>query len=110
MTDAKMESIAKLAKTELIGLVPFLLISSDDNLCSNVHIRGSFDAKETWKNGILENSRYFRLFIRPPGRYYNEGDKVSVELLSSGDRLKFRKYTSTPDKVIAKIKEFLVGK
>lgn len=104
---AKMSGIAELAKKELTGLVPYLVIRASDNLCSTVGITGSFDAKESWSYGILENSRYFRLTLQPKGRYYTEGEKISVELLSGCK--KFRKYTGTPEKVIEKISEYLGG-
>lgn len=99
----KMHAIAELAKTVLSA--PFLKITTDDNLCSCVDIVGSFDAKETWSNGIFENSRYFRLAIMPQGRYYTEGENVSV-LLNSG-KVKFRKYTGTPESCIGKVRKWL---
>jgi hypothetical protein len=102
----KMAAIKDLAQAELSA--PFILISTDDNLCSSVYIRGAFTTKDAWLYGIFHNAPYFQFLITAPGRYYKEGDKVSVELTSKGQGVnKFRKYTGTPEKVVAKIKEWL---
>ena len=108
----KMQAICDQAKTQLAGLVPHLTIRTSDNLGSNVMIAGSFDARETWNNGIFENSRYFRISINPSGnsRYYAEGEKVSVEMFGLGYKIgakNMRKYTGTPEKCIGKIAEWI---
>ena len=90
---------------------PFLRINTDDNLCSSVVIKGSFEPPDQWTNGIWQNSRYFMFRIVPMKgkRYYDPADvKVTVELSNKSYKLaKFRKYTGTPEKCIAKIKEWI---
>jgi hypothetical protein len=92
----------------LIPLIPYLNVKGDDNLMSSVWLRGSFDKKEEWANGYIENSRYFLLHISPPkgGRWY-EGGEVTAEVTSGSGINKFRKYTSTPEKVVAKVKQWI---
>lgn len=106
----KMQAIAEQVKEALAGLVPYLTVGTNDNLMSSVSIRGSFDARETWTNGIWENSRNFRFSIVPMNgkRYYDAADdKVTVEL-EQGRRVgKFRKSTATVAKVIERIKAFI---
>lgn len=106
----KMQAIAEQVKEALAGLAPYLTVSTNDNLMSSVSIRGSFDARETWTNGIWENSRNFRFSIVPMNgkRYYDAADeKVTVEL-EQGHRVgKFRKSTATVAKVIERIKAFI---
>jgi hypothetical protein len=71
----KMQEICDLAKKELAGIVPYLNITTDDNLCSNVSIQGSFDPKDSWENGIFHNGRYFIIFIHAEKkRYYVPGE------------------------------------
>jgi len=108
-TPPKMASVCEAATSALNAA--WLKITTDDNICSSIHIRGSLDPRETWGNGIFENSRYFRFFIRPMGgrRYYSPDDpKVTVELISMGSGMpKFRKSTSNPGVAIARIKAWL---
>lgn len=103
----KMQAVYDLVKP-LETLVPYSYITVSDNLMSDVWFKGSFDKKETWANDIFHNSRYFMFFISPPKgtRWYVGGD-VCVELSSCGFDTKFRKYTGTPEKVVAKIKEWI---
>jgi hypothetical protein len=88
---------------------PWLRIGTNDNLCSSILIKGSFDPQDDWQGGIWHNGRGFMLSIMPPKnqRWYKPGDKVSVELLTSHGCTKFRKYTATPEKVIAKIQAWI---
>lgn len=66
----------------------------------------SLDAKEDWKNGIYENSRYATLSVSGSNRYYLEGDKLSLELLSGNGKL--RKYSSDkPEKIAEKLSLFV---
>jgi hypothetical protein len=60
----------------------------------------SLDPRETWTNGILENSRYFRM------DYLMNG---SLELFSGGFRmLKFRKArVKSPDDAVMKINKYI---
>jgi hypothetical protein len=108
---AKMLAIATQTSAALEGLLPYLSVTATDNLMSSVHIRGSFQAKEQWSNGIFHNSPYFIIFIQPEGdkRYYNPADtKVTLELTSKGGKVaKLRKYTATVDKVIAKLRQWI---
>lgn len=104
---AKMQEIALQAKTVLTEHV--LSVQTDDNLMSSIQIRGSFDPRETWANGIWENSRYFRFAIIPEKgkRYYSPGEKVTVELRGSWKLPKFRKSTTTPEKALQRIQKWI---
>lgn len=103
----KMEAIKNKVK-EITG-IPYFKVETDDNLCSSVFVRGSFDPKETWSNGIFHNSRYFIIRIAPKTRYYTPGDELVMEMTSKGNKVnKLRKYTGSVEKVIAKLKEWLV--
>jgi len=102
------EALKELAEN---GTTPVLSISTDDNIMSSVYIAGSFDPREKWANGIFENSRYFKFFIRTEKdrRYYEEGLKVCI---SGGGcykiKNKFRKSTSTPEKVTERLKNWII--
>lgn len=106
---AKMEKIAESLREALeSSSLPYLSIVADDNICSGVTIRGSRQAKSEWKYNIFHNSPYFILMISSPSRYYVEGDKVTVELISRGTGIeKMRKYSGSPSKVVAKIVEWM---
>ena len=104
----KMIEVADMVKSSGLS-APFLVVSESDNIMSSVTIRGSLDPKETWANGIFQNSRYFLFTITPPkGQRYFDGDsgKVVVELLC-GDVGKFRKYTGPANQAVAKLVKFL---
>jgi len=103
----KMQAICK-ATTEALQ-APWLQIRTDDNICSSVTIKGSLEPKSEWQGGIWHNSRYFMFFISPEKgkRYYEDGDKVTAELHNCHGVNKFRKYTSTPENVIAKIQTWI---
>lgn len=110
----KMQDVKVLAETTFgqelrYSDVPELHVSTDDNLMSSVTIRGSYDAKTEWKNGIYYNSRHFRFSITPAKgkRYFTPGEKVTVELETCYENLKFRKGTCTPEKAVQRIVEFL---
>ncbi len=103
---ARMIFIEELANKELKGITPFLAIDVNDNLMSVVTIRGTLENKDKWINGIFHNANYFILHIVPVDghRWYEGEDTVTAELVSKGPGLvKFRRYTATPAKVIAKI-------
>ena len=106
-TTPKMEAISEAAKAALTA--PWLCISTDDNLCSSVSIRGSFDTE--WHGGVFQNSRYFLFSICPERgkRYYTPGEKVAVELDRVSHKIagKFRKYTGPPEKCITRIKKWI---
>ena len=106
-TAPSMEAISEAARATLQA--PWLRISTDDNLCSSVSIRGSFDTE--WSGGIFQNSRYFFFSICPEKgkRYYSPGEKMTVELYGVSHEIagKFRKYTGPPEKCIAKIANWI---
>ncbi len=98
--------------------VPYLTVSTDDNLMSSIWVVGSFDKKESWEYGIFENSKGFRISIIPEKgkRYYTPGDRVTVEWSYIGyfrDSNGFhvlthpRKSTTTPEKAFEKIRKWL---
>jgi hypothetical protein len=104
----KMFNIA-LQTSQTLTATPWFQCRASDNLCSTVDIRGSFDAQETWANGIKENSRYFRFTIQPAKgkRWYDDGDTLTVELEQAYQMTKFRKYTGPIDKILAKINAWI---
>ena len=103
----KMQAVADKVKAELAGSLPFLTVQTDDNLCSSVIVRGAKEKPEDWPFKIFHNASYFILRIYPPSRYYTEGQNVTVEVTSSSKLPKLRKYTGSPDKVIAKVKAWV---
>lgn len=110
----KMQAIKELVVKELTGLLPFLSVTCDDNITSNITIRGTKEPKEQWANGIFHNATYFIGAIGPMNekRYYDPADpKVTVGVGSVGSRdlPKFRKYTASPEKVVAKLKEWIMS-
>lgn len=106
-TPPKMFNIA-LQANQTLTPTPYFQVRASDNLCSTVDVRGSFDAQETWINGIKENSRYFRFAIQPAKkRWYDDGDTLTVELEQSYKATKFRKYTGPIDKILAKINAWI---
>jgi hypothetical protein len=106
----RMSAIANLATQELKDLIPFLQIKCDDKLMSTIWIIGSFDEEETWKNGALINSKYFRFSIIPKDsqRYYKAGDSITTELFGSENfNNQFKKSTTNPENAIVKIKSWI---
>ena len=110
--EPKMQAICDKIKEKLAGLTPYLKITTDDNICSSVMIKGSFDPHHTWTNGIYQNSRYFQVCISPPKdkRYYEGEEKITVELFNKSYQLpNMRKYTGPVDKVIEKIINWILA-
>lgn len=105
-TAPRMFEIAEAVKPLSAG-VPFFKVECDDNLCSSVVVRGSFQPRDQWANGIFQNSPHFVVRVAPKTRYYTPGDDVTLELLSGSKVAKLRKYTAQPAKVIAKLKGWL---
>lgn len=104
----KMYKVAQIAKKQLSATI--LDVRTNDSIMSSVHIQGSHDPKDTWPNGIMDNSRCFRFMITPfKQRYYTEGNKVQVELITHCYRIveKFRKSTTTPEKAIQRIADWI---
>jgi len=106
-----MQTIADLCYKQLNGLLPVLKIDCSDNICSSVLVSGSFDHPSTWKNDIFQNSKFFQIIIGVKGkRYYDDGDKVYTELIAYHYKLpKMRKVTGSPEKVVGKIKDWIVS-
>lgn len=105
----RMEKIAELVRAEVGGLAPYLKVTATDGVCSCIHVTGSFDRPSTWPGAIFENSRYFRFMITSSDRYYEEGDKISIELISGWKVPKFRRYSSINASQIArKLKDWFV--
>ena len=66
-------------------------------------VRLSLDARETWTNGIFENSRYGLFFVRKLA-----DGRSQVECLSRGVSNKFRKVTvATAELAMAKIQAWV---
>ena len=100
------------AKLEDVSKLKYLSVWTNDNLCSSVTVRASLDEKGDWANNIFQNSRYIILTVHVAKgkRYYEEGDKVTVEMISKKYSLpNMRKYTGTPDKVVQKIVDYVQG-
>jgi hypothetical protein len=110
METARMQGIEDLAKESGFS-AHYLRIRASDNLMSSVMINGSHEREEQWYFNIYENSPYFRFMLSPANgkRYYEQGEKVTVELFSKHHKIekKFRKSTCTPEKAIERIKEWI---
>ena len=110
----KMYEVESLAFAELYTdpMIPYMRIDCDDNIMSTVNIAGTFDPRELWGGGIWQNANYFQFAIQPEKeqRYYIAGEKVTIELVHKSHKIaaKFRKYTGTPEKAIAKIKSWII--
>ena len=106
---AKMQAIGDACQAALSA--EWLKITTDDNLCSSVVVRGALDAEDKWSGGIWQNGLYFMFMISPEReqRYYEPGMKVIVEMHVVSYKLKgsFRKSTTTPDKAIARIQQWI---
>lgn len=88
---------------------PVLNISAGDNLCSSITINGSLDPKETWTNGIWQNSRHFQLICYVfAKRYYEEGDNLQVSYSFGHGVKKFRAVNNvSPETLIKRIVKYL---
>ena len=107
-TPPKMQAIAYQIGQAVERMTPCIKVKTSDNICSSVSIRGTIDPKSDWANGIFENGLYFNISVGPEKgkRYYEEGDKLTLELYSASYKLKkskLRKYTGPLEKVIAKL-------
>jgi hypothetical protein len=105
----KMEAVCQAAREALQA--PWLRITTDDNLCSSVTVKGSLEPEEQWAGSIWHNSPYFMFMILPAkgARYHVEGERVTVQLQIGNGVSKFRKYTATPEKVILKLKTWIAS-
>ncbi len=102
---AKMQFIADQIKSSL----PYVHVSSDDNLCSNVTIRAALESKEEWSGGIFHNSSYVMIQITALTRFYEGQETVTCELISKSFKIKkkLRKYTGPISKVVEKVNAYL---
>jgi hypothetical protein len=107
----KMIGLCNQFREALVGTVPYLWLRTNDNLGSSILIVGSFQPKDQWVNGIIENSSYFKLLVHPKGKkYYEQGDLLQFE----GTKIKelrkplLRSMSGTPDKVLARIKTWII--
>ena len=93
-------------------LVPHFSIHKGNLGTENILMCIMFDKKETWANGIMENSNYVRIIVDEKGEFecftrslYKRGESYSYETRLS---LKFRKCTVNElSKGIKKVVEFV---
>jgi hypothetical protein len=108
-----MPEVKEVLDKELVDLVPFLKVDNDSNLCSGIHIMGSFDKRETWSNGIFRNSRYFQFNIFPKNgeRDYTGGDLTLEVSTYANEKMKkkFRKVSGDKNKISSKLKEWILA-
>ena len=72
-----------------------------DDYASIMFVIG-LDKRETWKNGIFENSRYMRFSTTRSTK------GIVLECFTSSMRdIKFRKVIATPEKILVKIQELV---
>ena len=70
-----------------------------DNYASIMFVIG-LDKRETWKNGIFENSRYMRFSTT------RNAKGIELECFTNSMKtIKFRKLTASPEKILLKIQE-----
>jgi hypothetical protein len=105
---AKMEAIAIQLREACEGL-PFFVVNTCDNLCSQIHIRVSLDARNTWTNGIYFNSRHAQLFVNVAKRkqWYEDGDTLELEMHSGYKLTKMRKSTGDIAKIVRHFKKWI---
>jgi len=105
-----MYDVCEQIRTELMplvdkGLVSVLRITTDDNLCSSVYIRGSFDYDAS-VHTCFENSKQFKIMINSKKCYYENENKLTVHLLQGWKCTKFRKSTSTVEKITERLNKW----
>lgn len=107
------DSVIEYIKRELNGHVPFLSINKGA-LGGNdsIYLAVALNPKDEWKNGIFENSQYFRMAIYHSG----EMEVFTQSLYKNGHRniyeyrikTKFRKCTAkSVEDVVKRIKTFI---
>lgn len=83
-------------KTALFGVVPHFKVDFGCLGGNDIFFLICFDARETWVNKIMENSRYMRIMVQNNGK---------AEHFSGSCGVKMRGFTSTDrNKVLAKIR------
>lgn len=106
----KMQHIADAVRSAIDGILPYIRITVDDDLLSNVGINTACQPKEAWVNGIFHNSEYTIIMISSAnGKQYYDGGDVTLELTSKSHKIgqKLRKYTGSVEKVVEKLKKYL---
>lgn len=98
-------------KNELNGLVPFIQVQKGCLGDDNIMLLLSFEPKEKWVNGYIENSNYFRMIVESNGAMEVFTQSLYVNKIISYEtrlKIKFRKCTvKDKENVIRKIKEFI---
>lgn len=85
-------------------MLPYLVVTTDDNIMSSVWIRGSFQPAALWAYGIFHNSPYFLIRLVPNKRYFVAGEDMEIELTSMGSGIsKLRRYTGPLNKILPKL-------
>ena len=105
-TEVSQETFINELRSVLTQLVPYVSVHSGVLGKDTIMVLVSFDKKEDWRYGYVENSNYFRMCI--------ESDGVMEEFVQSiyigGNRLgfKFRKSTcKSREVVINKLVDFI---
>lgn len=104
------DAIEKL-QIELNKIVPYVSIKKACLGNDTIMLCVSFDLKETWRNGYLENSNYFRISIEENGvieqfvcGLYQKGSFISFD---NRLNMKFRKATvKSFDSAVMKIVQY----
>lgn len=98
-------------KNELNGVVPFIQVQKGSLGIDNVMLLVSFDPKEKWNYGYVENSNYFRMIVESNGIMEVFTQSLYVKKIISYEtrlKIKFRKCTvKDKETVVRKIKEFI---
>lgn len=74
-----LQKLADKIRKEAAGIFPYLMISVESGLGDSVFIKGSFQPKEKWSNGIFQNSDWFHMWIHSIRRNYIEGDTMEFD-------------------------------
>jgi len=95
-----------------LSAVPYLTVTTDDNLMSSVWIKGSFQPRAQWEHNIFQNSPYFQIRLCPAKgqRYYEEGADMEMELCTKCSTLsKLRRYTGPLSKILPKLEKWILS-
>ena len=106
---SRMHTVCDLAIEKLSAA--FMHVRTNDNIMSSVIIQGSHTKREDWVSGIYHNSKSFLFMITPAKgkRYYEPGENITVDLHNChyANKTKFRKSTTTPEKAIQRIQDWI---
>ena len=93
------------------GITPFFQVTKAHLGSDSVMLLVSFDPKESWKNGYVENSQYFRMMIESNGVMECFTYSLYKPNVKKGEytRLsKFRKFTAkNKEGVLKKLTEYI---